>query len=231
MCSKTDKLLRCSRCQQVYYCSREHQKKDWRDHKVKCIRAAPMPEEGSSESEILKSMTENLTPHLAMPVKGAKGFSSEKAFSWCSPKDLGEVCLDLIRDMNTFGVCVQDNFLGESNGKKVLLEVLNMYHTQGVFNDGQLVSSRSARDMRAIRGDQITWIGGGEQSCSHIRQLITHVDTVVRRANKMPNNGKLGNYNINGRTKVCEKAAPFYPFCIIDLNMLLLSSACIFNSL
>lgn len=36
--------------------------------------------------------------------------------------------LSVIRDMNEFGVCVLDNFIGEERGKKVLEEVHNMYN-------------------------------------------------------------------------------------------------------
>lgn len=36
-CTKKDKLLKCGRCRQRYYCSKEHQKEDWRvTHKVAC---------------------------------------------------------------------------------------------------------------------------------------------------------------------------------------------------
>jgi hypoxia-inducible factor prolyl hydroxylase len=40
--------------------------------------------------------------------------------------------LNVIRDMNEFGVCVLDNFIGEERGKKVLEEVHNI-HNAGYF--------------------------------------------------------------------------------------------------
>lgn len=113
-----------------------------------------------------------------------------------------EMCRNVIRDMDAYGVCVVDNFLGEERGKAVLGEVIDM-HTKGVFRDGQLVSSTGREgDLKTIRGDQIAWIDGREKSCKHIGQLISQVDAVIMRANKMGNNGKLERYNINGRTKV-----------------------------
>lgn len=42
------------------------------------------------------------------------------------------MCSNLIRDMNEYGVCVLDNFLGHERGMEVLGEVINMY-SAGVF--------------------------------------------------------------------------------------------------
>ena len=36
MCKKKGKLLRCSHCRVVYYCSQEHQKENWCKHKQQC---------------------------------------------------------------------------------------------------------------------------------------------------------------------------------------------------
>uniref|UniRef100_A0A182P0A3 Uncharacterized protein n=2 Tax=Pyretophorus TaxID=44537 RepID=A0A182P0A3_9DIPT len=82
-----------------------------------------------------------------------------------------EACYSLIRDMNEYGVCVLDNFLGQERGLQVLDEVTGMY-SSGVFRDGQLVSNRGANNLRHIRGDKITWIGGKEPGCSSIGYLI-----------------------------------------------------------
>jgi hypoxia-inducible factor prolyl hydroxylase len=45
---------------------------------------------------------------------------------------LEDMCSNLIRDMNEYGVCVLDNFLGNEKGLKVLDEVTEM-HSAGVF--------------------------------------------------------------------------------------------------
>lgn len=36
VCNKTDKLLKCSQCRAVFYCTKEHQKRDWKRHKEFC---------------------------------------------------------------------------------------------------------------------------------------------------------------------------------------------------
>lgn len=45
---------------------------------------------------------------------------------------LEEMCCHLIRDLNEYGVCVLDNFLGHTSGIKVLDEVKTMY-SAGLF--------------------------------------------------------------------------------------------------
>ena len=46
--------------------------------------------------------------------------------------ELQDTCSVLIRDMNEYGVCVLDNFLGPERGIKVLEEVTGMHHA-GIF--------------------------------------------------------------------------------------------------
>lgn len=115
--------------------------------------------------------------------------------------DYINLCRNIIRDMDLYGVCVLDNFLGYERGMNVLDEVLNL-HNLGVFKDGQLVRNKASNNLKTIRGDQIIWVDGHEPCCKQIGQLISDVDAVVMGSNKMNDNGKLGNYTINGRTKV-----------------------------
>lgn len=254
VCGICQNLLRCSRCKRIYYCSKSHQTKDWKRHKTSCVEFisdekvndklksisfenVELPSEGSSESEILNSQAESLSPNLhfqtekssthkaikcaktAMPISGENIVhpreSSVRDFPEISLKQstppflhrnqddvLDEMCRNVIRDMDDYGLCVVDNFLGEERGRCVLKEVLDMY-TKGVFKHGQLVSSTGREeDLKTIRGDQIAWIDGREKFCKNIGHLISQVDTLIIRANKMLDNGKLGHYNINGRTKV-----------------------------
>lgn len=45
---------------------------------------------------------------------------------------LEEMCTSLLHDMNEYGVCVLDNFIGQEKGLQVLQEVKAMY-TAGYF--------------------------------------------------------------------------------------------------
>lgn len=60
VCGKTVKLLRCSRCRSVYYCSQVHQKMDWINHKGKCLTIAK--EENSSRPQSKNSMVQEQSP-------------------------------------------------------------------------------------------------------------------------------------------------------------------------
>lgn len=271
VCSSANNLLRCARCKAIYYCSREHQKRDWKRHKTACKQLIPgtpnspstsidstsveqryghlftnsvaslLPVEGSSESEILstagellgetytrafnnniddKSSSKSLTcaksampiagEKIAKPVKGIKYFPEVALAGGSAPfqHSIDEVvlegmCRNIIQDLSDYGLCVLDNFLGFEEGNRVMAEVLNIKGT-GALRDGQLVSTRgkAKEDLKTIRSDKICWVHGKEPDCEHIGYLIGRVDTLITRANRMFNNGKLGQYNINGRTKV-----------------------------
>uniref|UniRef100_A0A182MNS7 hypoxia-inducible factor-proline dioxygenase n=1 Tax=Anopheles culicifacies TaxID=139723 RepID=A0A182MNS7_9DIPT len=139
-------------------------------------------------------------------VNSVSGEPPQVAFDLDS-ESLDEACHSLIRDMNEYGVCVLDNFLGQERGLQVLDEVTGMY-SSGVFRDGQLVSNRGGNNLRHIRGDKITWIGGKEPGCSSIGYLINRVDAVITNCKRMKNNGKLGRYNIKERTKAMVACYP-----------------------
>jgi len=40
-CMVTNASFKCARCKEALYCSQEHQKQDWRRHKVECISQTP----------------------------------------------------------------------------------------------------------------------------------------------------------------------------------------------
>ncbi|KAJ8963835.1 hypothetical protein NQ314_005350 [Rhamnusium bicolor] len=252
VCGISENLLRCARCKVTLYCSKDHQKQDWKKHKVTCTKfqnvesvenkyghivndqiTSAIPSEGSSEDEILNSLGEHLSPSnnnfsdeksstekalrsvsFAMPISGENIVEPQKK----SIKDFPEIslnaemCRNVIQDLSDYGLCVLDNFLGAERGQTVFSEVLEM-EAQGVFRDGQLVSSKgNQEDLKTIRGDQICWIHGKEPNCPNIGYLVSQVDAVITRANRMANNGKLGQYHINGRTKRNIQKAPYVYF-------------------
>lgn len=253
VCGIIENLLRCGQCKAIFYCSKEHQKEDWKKHKLSCKKLATsesvekkyghiidnkitsaIPKEGSSENEILSSLGVHLSPTNnnyqkqkliteastnssvpEMPVGGEsripqkhdsiKNFSEISLQSSCHFQDdyLEAMCRNVIQDLSEYGLCVLDNFLGAQLGKKVLKEVLQI-ERDGLFKDGQLVSTKgkNKEELKTIRSDQICWVHGKEPEYPNIGYLVTQVDSVIMKANKMPNNGKLGQFNINGRTKV-----------------------------
>ncbi|KAJ6640196.1 Egl nine like 1 [Pseudolycoriella hygida] len=119
-----------------------------------------------------------------------------------------DLCKQIINDMNVYGLSVIDDFLGMQKGLEILNEVHCMY-SAGVFQNGQIVSSALAeRDLQTIRSDKITWVKGTESGCINIGFLINQIDSVVISANKMHDNGILGNYKIRERTKAMVACYP-----------------------
>lgn len=272
-CGSRNKLMICSRCRRVYYCSKEHQVADWKRHKKQCTateakstdqkittedplcdlsclcdeRLFPNNSEESAmrqKNRVKKKFVKNcdivqkhsgnenknrllespqfrnaeraearmpLADYTDRTVDSAGNISYDHLTEVClaslgkSKRDelsiVEEVCQNVIQDMDSYGVCVVDNFLGKERGMEVLREVKEMY-SRGMFEDGQLVSSRGHKDLKTIRSDRIAWIDGKDPACSNIDMLITEVDTIVMKANRMENNGKMGHFVINGRTKV-----------------------------
>lgn len=103
--------------------------------------------------------------------------------------------------MNSYGICVKDNFLGTVLGSKVLLEVLSL-HRNGTLMDGRVVSPLSV-PTRSIRGDKIAWVEGTEPGCTSIGELMARIDELI-----ICSSGRLGNYGINGRTKAMVACYP-----------------------
>ncbi|XP_042239462.1 uncharacterized protein LOC121877703 isoform X2 [Homarus americanus] len=114
----------------------------------------------------------------------------------------------VMKDLNKYGVCVVDDFLGAERAEHILQEV-GALHSRGVFHDGQVVSRHVQDQARGmIRGDKITWVTGSEPYCGGIGQLVSVVDSVVAKANKHPNAGKLADYNITWRTRAMVACYP-----------------------
>uniref|UniRef100_A0A224XSA2 hypoxia-inducible factor-proline dioxygenase n=1 Tax=Panstrongylus lignarius TaxID=156445 RepID=A0A224XSA2_9HEMI len=238
-CGQKNNLLICSRCRSVYYCSKEHQSKDWEKHKPNCASLATNKSEkqkktsvneesdsrlrnafmieGSSEEEIIKSSAQVLSGEckidwkVPMSEKDNRNICLDNVPQHLQCQDeedvVDQVSKDVVRDMNAYGVCVVDNFLGKAKCSAVLNEVKHM-HSAGMFRDGQLVSSKVNRDRRTIRSDKIAWVDGREEYCHHISCLINQVDRVITKANQMSGNGKMGTYAINGRTKAMVACYP-----------------------
>ncbi|RWS01989.1 hypothetical protein B4U79_12913, partial [Dinothrombium tinctorium] len=120
---------------------------------------------------------------------------------------LNGVCIQVLKDMNEFGICVIDHFIGAERGELILNQVKSLYDL-GVFREGQTVSRRSDGSMQQIRGDKTVWVEGTEACCDQIGFLVQTFDSIVMCCNKMQNNGQFSKYNINMRTKAMVACYP-----------------------
>ncbi|XP_037534030.1 egl nine homolog 1 [Nematolebias whitei] len=213
LCGKMENLLKCGRCRSSFYCSKEHQKQDWKKHKLVCKeadnKAALLHKQKPGQSEEDKDKTRDTTSPEQPATEAAGDRAGDAGLntpatpngqtSSLSPQKLATECI--VPCMNKHGICVVDTFLGAETGLSVLDNVKALYKT-GRFTDGQLVSQKSD-STKDIRGDKITWIEGSEAGCEKIQFLMSRMDDIIRHCN-----GKLGNYSINGRTKAMVACYP-----------------------
>lgn len=208
-----ENLLKCSRCRTSFYCSKEHQKQHWKKHKLICkeVDKAQLPRQKPEQTPPSGNHREpeKITPEKAISASprtadvpkvcdrvgddGSNETATPNGQTSSSPQKLAAEYI--VPCMNRHGICVVDNFLGAETAQGIL-ENVKALHKTGRFTDGQLVSQKSD-STKDIRGDKITWIEGREDGCEKIRFLMSRMDDLIRHCN-----GKLGNYTINGRTKV-----------------------------
>ncbi|XP_071390645.1 egl nine homolog 1 isoform X2 [Centroberyx affinis] len=224
LCGKMENLLKCGRCRNSFYCSKEHQKQHWKKHKLICKEAdkaqvskqkpeptqpsgdgkteekyqqkksAEQADSASPSGESMKGFITNAEGPEVGDKPGEDGSNNAKSNGQTRSSPQKLATEYIVPCMNKHGICVVDNFLGAETGM-CILEDVKALHKTGKFTDGQLVSQKSD-STKDIRGDKITWIEGREPGCEKIRFLMSRMDDLVRHCN-----GKLGNYTINGRTK------------------------------
>ncbi|XP_057704170.1 egl nine homolog 1 [Corythoichthys intestinalis] len=234
LCGKMENLLKCARCRNSFYCSKEHQKQHWKEHKLTCKEAdkthhpkqKPEPEQPPGDAKApdkcpKKNRPEQANTGASLPQttnaepqapgeqpaeEGSNNTATPNGQTSSSPQKLATEYV--IPCMNKHGICVVDNFMGEEIGLSILEDVKALHKT-GRFTDGQVVSQKSD-STKDIRGDKITWVDGKEPGCEKIRLLTTRMDDLVRHCN-----GKLGNYAIFGRTKAMVACYPGNGTCYV----------------
>ncbi|GBO14115.1 Egl nine 1 [Araneus ventricosus] len=120
---------------------------------------------------------------------------------------LQDICENIVRDLNSFGICVLDNFIGARQGTLILNEVKNLYY-KGIFKKGELVTPNPFMSKENIRSDVTTWVNGTEPECTYIGNLMRKLDVVVTTCNKLKNNGVLSQYRLHRRTKAMIACYP-----------------------
>lgn len=174
-----------------------------------------LTDEGSSESYILHSAESALNqPVYNSPSSQISSHSQELRYTPSvrsyedEPVDNMHAYLSVLESRNemlgeyvvkclhTYGICVIDNFLGETKGLSILAEVKGL-HNMDKMTSGQLVNRSLGSNAQRIRDDLITWVDGREAGCSNIQFLISSMDAVILKCTR-----KLKKCTINGRTKV-----------------------------
>ena len=102
----------------------------------------------------------------------------------------------VVKSLHKYGLCVIDNFLGETKCTQILGEVLQL-DSAGLMTAGQLCNPKNIEIATKIREDKIAWIEKGDIGHRNISYLIGRLDALIMQCN-----GRLQQYDISGRTKV-----------------------------
>lgn len=97
LCGSRDNLMLCSRCRSTWYCSKEHQKYDWKYHKLKCKTvntANPIVQSESKHSMVREIPQQNIEEGIIQPLMAT-------AISDTCP-DIRDTC-DVHRENNNIG--------------------------------------------------------------------------------------------------------------------------------
>ncbi|XP_056422885.1 egl nine homolog 1 isoform X3 [Hyla sarda] len=70
LCGKMENLLRCGRCRSSFYCSKEHQRQDWKKHKLVCKGTEAKP--AGKNTEPTKPSPANHSSAGSAPLKSGK---------------------------------------------------------------------------------------------------------------------------------------------------------------
>lgn len=125
----------------------------------------------------------------------------KKVLNLMGGASLQAICSNVARDLNKYGICVLDKFLGEKLGNLILEEVGSLYG-KGIFKKGELVVPNPYTAKENIRSDVTTWVNGTEPECVYVGHLMQVLDIVMTTCNKLEDGGALAKYKLHRRTKV-----------------------------
>uniref|UniRef100_H2YBV2 MYND-type domain-containing protein n=1 Tax=Ciona savignyi TaxID=51511 RepID=H2YBV2_CIOSA len=198
VCGILENLKSCARCHNTWYCGREHQRSDWKKHKVVCKSKTPtnqttnkMAEEITKETGKLQIAKQPTNPQWAaansvtMETFGADELNEKD-------RKMGD---NIWKSMQQHGLCMLDNFLPEEQAEQVLADVTRLYRLEDCFTDGEIVKQGSRLGPERVRGDRITWIDEDFKNCEAIQLVTKKLDKMIQLCSN------LGGCNIVSRTK------------------------------
>lgn len=143
-------VFKCSGCNIAYYCSRLHQKLDWRKHKRFCKVINRCKIDYSSPS--VKSY--HGPDDCFIDAKSLQCYEQLVAF--------------VFRALMETGLCVIDNFVHENISDGIL------YETKATYMAGDF------RKEIGGRGDETTWVTGNEKISTNIKILCQTFQSLIR---------------------------------------------------
>ncbi|XP_003743688.1 egl nine homolog 1 [Galendromus occidentalis] len=116
---------------------------------------------------------------------------------------------NIVYDMNTFGICVVDGFLGPARAESVRKEAIGILNeNKHLFKNGQLINDTASRGGLVVRGDKIAWLDGSESFCSYTNNFTRSLDSVIAHCVANDATGELGLHKISRRTKAMLACYP-----------------------
>ncbi|XP_004578594.2 egl nine homolog 1 [Ochotona princeps] len=82
LCGKMENLLRCGRCRSSFYCCKEHQRQDWKKHKLVCQGSEGVPGHGAGPHQ-----QPGPAPPAAAPPPRAAGAGAREARKGAARRD------------------------------------------------------------------------------------------------------------------------------------------------
>ena len=170
-------VFKCAGCGCSYYCSKEHQKRDWKRHKRFCkIHYNKTHRQLRSPSSSLSSSSSDSMSRLQNHTFGPDDCFINAKNLTCYEELVSFVHKALYKT----GLCVIDNYVHANIAAGVTEETINLYQTPGTFRAAdRMNTNKEHTNSHVYRSDEVTWITGKEQHCKYIEKLCKTFDNLV----------------------------------------------------
>lgn len=151
-------VFKCRGCRRIFYCSREHQRLDWKQHKHQCKYNAMRDKDTVKTSRTLDPSSCFIDAMSLLHYEHLVNF--------------------IVTALKTHGICVIDNYIQTKIAESIRHEVSALCLTPGVMHKDY------AKNAETYHSDDNTWLSGKEKLCSKLNILMRSFDCLVNSLNK-----------------------------------------------
>ncbi|XP_023652060.2 egl nine homolog 1 [Paramormyrops kingsleyae] len=234
LCGKMENLLKCGRCRSSFYCSKEHQVEDWKNHRLNCkeaeiTRVSPKPrsQHESADEKAAPQTSQKPSTQLDSPA-APSALSGEKTVECITCA--GSACDRQSGDRTNNNNADKPNGRMKSHPRKLATEYIipcMNKHGMCVVDSflGEETGMSILQDVIALhktgkftdgqlvsqRSDSTKDIRGDKITWIEGKEPgCERISFLMSRMDDLVRhcNGKLGNYKINGRTKAMVACYP-----------------------